>query len=77
MPTVALQVTISDYAKWRPIFDTYRSARALAGFKNERVFRNVDDPTEVIIWGEAKRGQVAQSISKSRTQSCDERSWRR
>jgi hypothetical protein len=56
MPTVALQVTISDYAKWRPIFDTYRSARALAGFKNERVFRNVDDPTEVIIWGEAASG---------------------
>ena len=56
MPTVALQVTISDYAKWRPIFDKYRSTRALAGFKNERVFRNVDDPNDVIIWGEAASG---------------------
>ena len=56
MPTVALQVTISDYAKWRPIFDEHRSARVAAGFKNERVFRNVDDPNEVIIWGEAASG---------------------
>ena len=53
MPTVALQVTVTDYAKWRPIFDQYRSARAQAGFKNERVFRNVDDPNEVVIWGDA------------------------
>ena len=53
MPTVALQITVSDYAKWRPIFDKYRSVRAEPGFKNERVFRNVDDPNEVIIWGEA------------------------
>jgi hypothetical protein len=56
MPTVALQVTVTDYAKWRPIFDQYRSTRAEAGFKNERVFRNVDDPNEVIIWGEATSG---------------------
>jgi hypothetical protein len=56
MPTVALEVTVSDYAKWRPIFDKYRSARAEAGFKNERVFRNVDDPNEVIIWGDAISG---------------------
>jgi hypothetical protein len=56
MPTVALQVTVTDYAKLRPIFDRYGSARAQAGFKNERVFRNVDDPNEVIIWGEATSG---------------------
>jgi hypothetical protein len=56
MPTVALQLTISDYAKWRPIFDKYRSLRANAGFKNERVYQNVDDPNEVIIWGEATSG---------------------
>ena len=56
MPTVALQVTVTDYAKWRPIFDRYRSHRAEAGFKNERVFRNVDDPNEIIIWGEAISG---------------------
>jgi hypothetical protein len=42
MPTVALR-------EWRPIFGKYRSARALAGFKGERVFRNVDDPNEVMI----------------------------
>ena len=63
MPTVALQVTIGDYAKWRPIFDKYRSHRAEAGFKNERVYRNVDDPSEVIIWEKRQAGP-----------SCEERS---
>jgi hypothetical protein len=56
MLTVALQVTVTDYAKWRPIFDKHRSYRAEAGFKNELVFRNVDDPHEIIIWGEATSG---------------------
>jgi hypothetical protein len=56
MPTVALQITISDYAKWRPVFDKHRSLRAKAGFKNERVYQNVDDPNQVIIWGEASSG---------------------
>jgi hypothetical protein len=56
MPTVALQVTVLDYMKWRQVFDKYRSYRAQAGFKNERVFRNVDEPNEVIIWGEATSG---------------------
>jgi hypothetical protein len=32
------------------------SYRAEAGFKNERVFRNVDDPNEINIWGEATSG---------------------
>jgi hypothetical protein len=34
---------------------------SVAGFNNERVFRNADDSTEVIIWGRRrKRGEVAQ-----------------
>ena len=56
MPSVALQISVSDYGKWRPIFDKYRSYRAEAGFKNERVFRNVDDPNEIMIWGDAASG---------------------
>ena len=66
MPTVALQITISDYAKWRPVFDKHRSSRAQAGFKNERVYRNVDDPNEVIIWGEATSGAKLRRALASR-----------
>ena len=78
MPTVALQVTVTDYAKWRPIFDKYRSYRAEAGFKNERVFRNVDDPNEMIIWGEPTSGiKITQGVSKPGAQGRDESSGRR
>jgi quinol monooxygenase YgiN len=38
------------------LFSTNRSYRAEAGFQNERVFRNVDNPNEIIIWGEATSG---------------------
>jgi hypothetical protein len=43
--------------KMGPIFDKYKSARALAGFNNERVVRNADDPTKVIIWGTPQAGR--------------------
>jgi hypothetical protein len=56
MPTVAVQVTIGDYAKWRPVFDKHQSLRDKAGFKNTQVYRNADDPNEVIVWGEAANG---------------------
>src|SRR5271170_1636013 len=75
MPTVALQITISDYAKWRPVFDKHRSLRAKAGFKNERVYQNVDDPNEVIIWGEASR-KVARSKSLRRPSGLSMRAYR-
>ncbi len=56
MPNVALQVTVGDYAKWRPFFDQHKPLRVKSGFMNERVFRNTDDPNEVMIWGEASNG---------------------
>jgi hypothetical protein len=52
MPTVVLQLTIGDYAKWRPVFDKHKPVRDKAGIKNSRVYRNADDPKEVIVWNE-------------------------
>ena len=52
MPTLAVQLTIGDYAKWRPVFDKHRPLRDKAGFTNVHIYRNADDSREVIIWGE-------------------------
>jgi erythromycin esterase-like protein len=52
MPTLAVQLTIGDYAKWRPVFDKHRPLRDKAGFTNVHIYRNADDAREVIIWGE-------------------------
>jgi hypothetical protein len=53
MANVAVQLTIGDYAKWRPVFDKHKSLRDKAGVKSEHVYRNADNPKEIIIWIEA------------------------
>jgi hypothetical protein len=53
MATLAVQLTIGDYAKWRPVFDKHKPLRDKADMKNVRVYRDADNPKEVIVWGEA------------------------
>ena len=52
MPTLAVQITVGDYAKWRPVFDKHKSLRDKAGMMNTRVYRDADNPNQVIIWSE-------------------------
>jgi len=56
MPTIAVQVTISDFDRWRLVFEKNKPLRDKVGFKNTQVYRNADDPKEVIVWGEAANG---------------------
>ena len=63
--TVALQVTDTDYTRWRPIFDQYRSTRAHAGFKNGRVFETWDDPNEVNIWEATSSSKLRRALASS------------
>lgn len=50
MPALAVQLTIGDYAKWRPVFDKHKSLRDKAGLTNTKVYRNADNPKELIVW---------------------------
>lgn len=40
---------VEDYVKWKPIFDEHGGTRKTSGSKGGRLFRNADDPNEVII----------------------------
>jgi hypothetical protein len=54
MANIALQLTASDYSKWRPVFDKYTSVRQdKAGITSTTVYRNADDPNQVLVWWEA------------------------
>ena len=53
MPTLAVQLTIGDYTKWRPVFDRHKPLRDKAGLTDVRVYRNADNAKEVIVWSEA------------------------
>jgi erythromycin esterase-like protein len=52
MPALAVQLTIGDYAKWRPAFDKHKPLRDKAGFTNTKVYRNADDAKELMVWSE-------------------------
>ena len=53
MATLAVQLTIGDYAKWRPVFDKHKPLRDKADIKNVRVYPDADNPKEVIVWGDS------------------------
>jgi hypothetical protein len=51
VPTIAAQIKIGDYAKWRPVFDKHKPLRDKAGLTNVRVY-HADNPTDLVIWSE-------------------------
>jgi quinol monooxygenase YgiN len=70
MSIIAAQVTIADYAKWRPVFDKNKSLRDKAGLANVRVYRDADNPRELIVWSEtsdATRAHEALNGAEMRT----------
>ncbi|MFQ5976488.1 MAG: cyclase [Candidatus Hydrothermarchaeales archaeon] len=54
MVYVFVRHKVDDYAKWKPAFDEDGDSRKAAGSKGGYVFRNVDDPNEVVILIEAE-----------------------
>ena len=52
MPMLAAQITIGDYAKWRPVFYKHKPLRDKAGLMNVRIYRDADNSKELIIWSE-------------------------
>lgn len=56
---------VKGYAKWQPVFDENGATRKTSGSKGGHLFRNADDPSELIIlfeWDDLKNArQLAQS----------------
>ena len=56
---------VADYAKWKLLFDAHGAARRTGGSKGGRLFRNADDPNELVVlleWDDlAKARQFARS----------------
>jgi heme-degrading monooxygenase HmoA len=49
MPYVLVRHKVQDYSTWKPLFDENASMRQAGGSKGGYVFRNADDPNEVLI----------------------------
>jgi hypothetical protein len=49
MPSLIIRHKVRDYASWKPVFDGHGATRKAGGSRGGRLFRNADDPNEVII----------------------------
>jgi heme-degrading monooxygenase HmoA len=56
---------VEDYAKWKPIFDEHGKARKAGGSKGGYLFRNANDPSELIILFEWDSLDKAQQFAQS------------
>ncbi|WP_369134819.1 antibiotic biosynthesis monooxygenase [Modestobacter sp. I12A-02662] len=49
MPHVLVHQRISEFRRWKEVFDRLGPARAAAGCRSTAVFRNREDPHEVVV----------------------------
>ena len=56
---------VADFAKWKPVYDAHLSARQQAGLKEEHLFRNADDPNEVLLLFTVEDFDKAQTFTAS------------
>jgi heme-degrading monooxygenase HmoA len=65
MPYLLVRQKVKDYAKWKPVFDEHSTTRKANGSKGGLLFRNADNPSEVVTlleWDDLKKArQFAQS----------------
>ena len=48
MPHILVRHKVQDYAKWKPVFDEHGATRRAGGSRGGYLFRNADDPNEVV-----------------------------
>ena len=65
MPYVLVRHKIEDYARWKPVFDGDASARQAGGCKGGHLFRNAQDPNELIVLFEWDDMQKLQQFVQS------------
>ena len=56
---------VKDFSKWKPAFDADESARRAAGLKELNLWRNADEPHEVILLFEVSDLAKAKAFAAS------------
>ena len=49
MASMIIHHKVRDYAAWRPGYDAHESSRVGAGITHGRVYRNAEDPNDIVI----------------------------
>ena len=56
---------VADFDQWKPEFDDHRSTREAAGLRDLYLWRNADDPNEIILLVEASEVEKAREFAAS------------
>jgi len=54
-----------DYAKWKTVFDEHSATRKASGSKGGRLFRNADNPNEIVVIFEWDNLEKARRFAQS------------
>jgi hypothetical protein len=65
MTQMLIRHTVRDFAKWKPAYDAHRSARQAAGLKDLHLWRNVDNPNDVVLLFEVSDVSKAKAFAAS------------
>ena len=65
MAHMLIRHKVADFSKWKPMYEDHRSAREAAGLTDLYLWRNTDDPNEVILLFEAKDLATAKHFATS------------
>src|SRR5215210_7706022 len=60
MPYLLERHRVRDYARWREVFDADTGNREATGCRGARIFRNAEDPEEVVVlfeWDSLERAR--------------------
>src|SRR3954452_24069493 len=49
MSMMIIRHKVSDYGKWRPVFDSHSAMQKAAGLSNPRVLRFADNKNEIVV----------------------------
>lgn len=65
MPYLLIRHKVHDYDTWKPVYDEDAENRKNHGSKGIRLFRNANDPSEVIALSEFDDLENAQAFTES------------
>jgi len=77
MAMLVIRHKVKNYEKWRPEFDRHGNAQRSAGLTNPRVFRSSEDPSEVVIFFNARDTAKAKDFRFAGPQKHYGESWGR
>ena len=65
MTHLLVRHTVSDYEKWKPVFDAHASTRKAAGSRGGALYRSRENPNEIFVFFDWESEDRARAFATS------------